>query len=215
MLAPKPSRTTYVVRRFVVRFARSLITSFGDRPVGRAKLDICRARRELSGAASTVSCGPRGRRWRVGLGGKTSPALLVPTCILTSPGWCYSARRIVTPRCNNLFNFSADPYPQETVEAAPESSRRALQMSNLARRTGRSPNEVMSDRARSAKTRRATYVALHGLGITLLFFFEYCLLRATLVRAPCAPNSQGFAFGGGDASAWSAISWLRGFPDPN
>ena len=56
---------------------------------------------------------------------------------------------------------------QETVEAAPESSRRALQMSNLARRTGRSPNEVMSDRARSDKTRRATYVALHGLGVNM------------------------------------------------
>ena len=38
--------------------------------------------------------------------------------------------------------------PQETVEAAPESSRRALQMSNLARPTGRSPKEVMSDRAK-------------------------------------------------------------------
>ena len=72
-------------KAFATRFARSLITSFGDRPVGRAKLDICRARRELSGAASTVSCGPRGRRWRVGLGGKTSPAPMVPTCILTSP----------------------------------------------------------------------------------------------------------------------------------
>ena len=87
-LAPKPSRGTNVPLPFATRFARSLITSFGDRPVGRAKLDICRARRELSGAASTVSCGPRGRRWRVGLGGKTSPALMVPTCILTSPCWC-------------------------------------------------------------------------------------------------------------------------------
>ena len=45
---------------FATRFARSLITSFGDRPVGRAKLDICRARRDLSGVGSTVSI--RGRR---------------------------------------------------------------------------------------------------------------------------------------------------------
>ena len=84
-LTPKPSRSPCGDKAFATRFARSLITSFGDRPVGRAKLDICRARRELSGAASTVSCGPRGRRWRVGLGGKTSPAPMVPTCILTSP----------------------------------------------------------------------------------------------------------------------------------
>jgi hypothetical protein len=54
--------------------------------------------------------------------------------------------------------------PQETVEAAPESSRRALQMSNLARRTGRSPKEVMSDRAKRTTKRRTTYVVLHGLG---------------------------------------------------
>ena len=54
--------------------------------------------------------------------------------------------------------------PQETVEAAPESSRRALQMSNLARPTGRSPKEVMSDRAKRVAKARATYVALDGLG---------------------------------------------------
>ena len=91
----KPCRTPNGVRRFGVRSARSLIASFGDRSVGRVKLDICRARRELSGAASTVSCGDL----VVGGGGldsvaklsfclgKTSPALLVPTCILTSPCW--------------------------------------------------------------------------------------------------------------------------------
>ena len=54
--------------------------------------------------------------------------------------------------------------PQETVEAAPESSRRALQMSNLARPTGRSPKEVMSDRAKRTTKRRTTYVVLDGLG---------------------------------------------------
>ena len=48
---------------------------------------------------------------------------------------------------------------QETVEAAPESSRRALQMSNLARPTGRSPKEVMSDRAKLTP-----YGVLDGLG---------------------------------------------------
>ena len=56
---------------------------------------------------------------------------------------------------------------QETVEleAAPESSRRALhQMSNLRRPTGRSPKEVMSDRAKRVAKARATYVALDGLG---------------------------------------------------
>ena len=40
-LPPKPSRDTYVSLAFGTRFARSLITSFGDRPVSRAKLDIC------------------------------------------------------------------------------------------------------------------------------------------------------------------------------
>ena len=59
-LTPKPCRATYVALAFATRFARSLITSFGDRPVSRAKLDICRARRDLSGVGSTVSI--RGRR---------------------------------------------------------------------------------------------------------------------------------------------------------
>ena len=58
--------------------------------------------------------------------------------------------------------------PQETVEAAPESSRRALQMSNLARPTGRSPKEVMSDRAKRVPKARDTYVSLHGLGVKRL-----------------------------------------------
>ena len=66
----KPCRATYVARRALALRARSLITSFGDRPVRCAKLDICRARRELSGAASTISCRPRGRRWRVELGAR-------------------------------------------------------------------------------------------------------------------------------------------------
>ena len=34
-----------MARRVLALRARSLITSFGDRPVSRAKLDICRARR--------------------------------------------------------------------------------------------------------------------------------------------------------------------------
>ena len=59
-ITPKPSRGTNVPLAFATRFARSLVTSFGDRPVSRAKLDICRARRDLSGVGSTVSI--RGRR---------------------------------------------------------------------------------------------------------------------------------------------------------
>ena len=54
-LTPKPCRSTNVDLAFATRFARSLVTSFGDRPVSRAKLDICRARRDLSGVGSTVS----------------------------------------------------------------------------------------------------------------------------------------------------------------
>ena len=62
----------------------------------------------------------------------------------------------------------------ETVDPTPERSRRALQMSNLARLTGRSPKEVTSDRAKRVAKARATYVALDGLGVSadscLIFF---------------------------------------------
>ena len=60
VLTPKPCSSPNGELAFATRFARSLITSFGDRPVSRAKLDICRARRDLSGVGSTVSI--RGRR---------------------------------------------------------------------------------------------------------------------------------------------------------
>ena len=74
---------------------------------------------------------------------------------------------------------------QETVEAAPESSRRALQMSNLARPTGRSPKEVMSDRAKRVAKARATYVALDGLGVLREGYKECVLFARFWVKLPC------------------------------
>ena len=75
---------------------------------------------------------------------------------------------LVLPRQNESFATESNPpppttrSPQETVEAAPESSRRALQMSNLTRPTDRSPKEAMSDRAERTPKRRTPFGVLHG-----------------------------------------------------
>ena len=106
-----------------------------------------------------------------------------------------------------LSQFLRPRGPQETVEAAPESSRRALQMSNLARPTGRSPKEVMSDRAKRVAKALYPFGYLDGLGAILYLHTRARCTQAAQLGSPLTIYTQKLQY---PSKAWRPGSWVLG-----